>query len=487
GKRTKETGTNQDKQRANSKDEDPTGLLNEGFRYRDIETGVWLSRDPAGFVDGPNLYAYVQQNPWTSFDPDGLFLSAAVEKLDEKFLTPVGEAIGKGIASMMPSKTLENLTQDNKAFAMAGTALKGVKGASMTALNTLSPFDDAAKAALNGDIKGALAEGGKEILGGKFAKAGGKVLKLGGEALGSLAKKSDNLCASAQKNAAAATALADDAAKGGGWKPTPFNQCFPAGTMVLMADGTSKPIEAIAEGDEVLADDPEDSSPPCPKQVTHLHRNWTQRFIHVAVDTDNDGTADSEVCATGEHPFWTVSRGWVAAKDLSLGDALQTPWGDTPRVVSATSIPEVSDTYNLTVQGAHTFFALVGNTPILVHNTEPFDIVPFGSFDRPLNLSSGVPFQRHELLQNAWLKHNGYLDFKALNPSLATPTTFHQQVIFGEQAAAGLHNPSLLKGMSAYDNIRGNIAVLKASGVDRSVIADLANQARNFAKSLPCP
>ncbi|SKB09547.1 RHS repeat-associated core domain-containing protein, partial [Prosthecobacter debontii] len=59
--------------RANSKDEDPTGLLNEGFRYRDIETGMWLSRDPAGFVDGPNLYAYVKQNPWTSFDPEGLY------------------------------------------------------------------------------------------------------------------------------------------------------------------------------------------------------------------------------------------------------------------------------------------------------------------------------------------------------------------------------------------------------------------------------
>ena len=72
GKRTKETGENTDKQRANTKDEDPTGLLNEGFRYRDLETGVWLSRDPAGFVDGPNLYAYVKQNPWTSWDPDGL-------------------------------------------------------------------------------------------------------------------------------------------------------------------------------------------------------------------------------------------------------------------------------------------------------------------------------------------------------------------------------------------------------------------------------
>jgi RHS repeat-associated protein len=76
GKRTKETGTNADKQRANTKDEDPTGLLNEGFRYRDIETGVWLSRDPAGFVDGPNLYAYVKQNAWTAFDPHGLAASS---------------------------------------------------------------------------------------------------------------------------------------------------------------------------------------------------------------------------------------------------------------------------------------------------------------------------------------------------------------------------------------------------------------------------
>ena len=72
GKRTKETGANADKQRGNSKDEDPTGLLNEGRRYRCLETGVWLSRDPAGFVDGLNLYAYVRQNPWSKFDPLGL-------------------------------------------------------------------------------------------------------------------------------------------------------------------------------------------------------------------------------------------------------------------------------------------------------------------------------------------------------------------------------------------------------------------------------
>ncbi|MCB1078339.1 MAG: hypothetical protein KDM64_10985, partial [Verrucomicrobiae bacterium] len=72
GTRTQEQGDNADRQRANTKDEDPTGLLNDGFPYRDLVAGVWLTRDPAGFVDGPNLYAYVRQNPWSAFDPDGL-------------------------------------------------------------------------------------------------------------------------------------------------------------------------------------------------------------------------------------------------------------------------------------------------------------------------------------------------------------------------------------------------------------------------------
>jgi RHS repeat-associated protein len=63
-----------DRHRANTKDTDPlSGLINDGFRYRDPTLGAFLSRDPAGFIDGPNLYVYVQQNPWTKFDPEGLF------------------------------------------------------------------------------------------------------------------------------------------------------------------------------------------------------------------------------------------------------------------------------------------------------------------------------------------------------------------------------------------------------------------------------
>jgi RHS repeat-associated protein len=73
GKRTAEQGANVERQRGNTKDEDPTGLLNEGHRYRDLETGEFISRDPMGFIDGPNVYAYTMQNPWSGFDPEGLY------------------------------------------------------------------------------------------------------------------------------------------------------------------------------------------------------------------------------------------------------------------------------------------------------------------------------------------------------------------------------------------------------------------------------
>jgi RHS repeat-associated protein len=73
GRRTSEAGTNVERHRANTKEEDPTGLLNEGFRYRDMETGTFISRDPLGLVDGPNVYCYVRQNPWTMWDPEGLW------------------------------------------------------------------------------------------------------------------------------------------------------------------------------------------------------------------------------------------------------------------------------------------------------------------------------------------------------------------------------------------------------------------------------
>ena len=62
-----------DRQKANTKEEEKDlNLLNEGMRYRDLDTGTFLTRDPIGYADGPNVYCYVHCNPITHFDAWGL-------------------------------------------------------------------------------------------------------------------------------------------------------------------------------------------------------------------------------------------------------------------------------------------------------------------------------------------------------------------------------------------------------------------------------
>ncbi len=72
------TTGNPDRQMANTKDEEADiGMLNEGMRFRDLETGTFLTRDPIGYGDGPNIYCYVHCNPITHFDALGLETTVA--------------------------------------------------------------------------------------------------------------------------------------------------------------------------------------------------------------------------------------------------------------------------------------------------------------------------------------------------------------------------------------------------------------------------
>ncbi len=47
-------------------------IRGEGMRFRDLETGTFLTRDPIGYGGGPNVYCYVHCNPINAFDPLGL-------------------------------------------------------------------------------------------------------------------------------------------------------------------------------------------------------------------------------------------------------------------------------------------------------------------------------------------------------------------------------------------------------------------------------
>ena len=142
--------------------------------------------------------------------------------------------------------------------------------------------------------------------------------------------------------------------------------CFPPGTLILLADGSTKPIEDIVAGEFVLADDPEDSLEVDAYRVEGTVHNQTLRLIHVSVDFDGDGETDSVFRSTGLHPLWTQGSGWVNAEDIAVGDMLQDHYEDPIMVTEVSVVYAYSETHNLSVQGVNTFFIVVDGIPILV-------------------------------------------------------------------------------------------------------------------------
>jgi Pretoxin HINT domain len=146
--------------------------------------------------------------------------------------------------------------------------------------------------------------------------------------------------------------------------------CFAPGTMVLMADRSVKAIEEITEGDYVLTDDPMDGEGPHSQRVTGVLHSSARRIVRIAVTSVDAG----ELLATGHHPFWT-SRGWVNAEDLTTADFLNGDHGERIQISSIAFESRETKTFNLSVEKEHTFFVLVGQQPVLVHNTDPWDML----------------------------------------------------------------------------------------------------------------
>ncbi|WP_228044527.1 polymorphic toxin-type HINT domain-containing protein [Streptomyces ferrugineus] len=144
-------------------------------------------------------------------------------------------------------------------------------------------------------------------------------------------------------------------------------KCFLAGTDVLMADGTTKDIEDVEVGDEVLATDPE-TGESGPRRVTRLITTEDDKHFNELSIATADGI--EKLTATHEHPFWSPSeREWVEAGDLGPGMTLLTDEGDTVIVTANRPFTRHARTYNLTVDDLHTYYVLAGETPVLVHNS----------------------------------------------------------------------------------------------------------------------
>jgi RHS repeat-associated protein len=171
-----------------------------------------------------------------------------------------------------------------------------------------------------------------------------------------VASGSDEVAEAASSGSRAAAKAADDV-------PTSALACsFVGTTLVLMADGSQKPIEDIEVGDLVLASDPE-TGQTIAGEVTHL---WVHGDTVIDLHVDGD-----VVTTTEDHPFWNATdHEWQRADQLDVGDLVFGADGQLLEVqgLDYRSVREAT-AYNLTVDGIHTYFVGVGEDTALVHNT----------------------------------------------------------------------------------------------------------------------
>ncbi|MFE2110464.1 polymorphic toxin-type HINT domain-containing protein, partial [Kitasatospora sp. NPDC059463] len=173
---------------------------------------------------------------------------------------------------------------------------------------------------------------------------------------------------------------------------------FPVGTRVLMADGTTLPIERIRVGDQVWATDPESGEAGGRRVDATIYTPEDRKFTDLTI-ASTDGPTGT-LTATEHHPFWVEKdRKWVDAGNLNRGDTLRTPDGQTADVIEVRNRSGLNAAYNLTIQGLHTYYVLAGTAPVLVHNsglcTKKIDDV----FYNPSGRTSQEQFEYH------WDKH----------------------------------------------------------------------------------
>jgi hypothetical protein len=139
--------------------------------------------------------------------------------------------------------------------------------------------------------------------------------------------------------------------------------CFPAGTPVILADGTTKNIEDILPGDLVKTVDHQKPDGTITEgRVIRVFKNDPQPLWRL-----NFGTF--EIRATKEHPFYVKGKGWVTAEDLQIGDVCRSVSDTEITLIAKEYETDKVPVFNFEVENAHTYF--IGNNATqstLVHN-----------------------------------------------------------------------------------------------------------------------
>ncbi|MFJ6408813.1 ricin-type beta-trefoil lectin domain protein [Streptomyces hydrogenans] len=198
------------------------------------------------------------------------------------------------------------------------------------------------------------------------SKGGGKA----GASKGSGSKPGGSTGSSSRSKGGSSGGGSGKADGGGGSCRTDTNSFVP-GTEVVMADGSTKPIERVRAGDRIVATDPRTGATRAETVTSTIRGQGEKRLVEVVIDTDGTkGAATSAITATDGHPFWVPALGkWVDATDLTPGQWLRTSAGGYVQIDAVTRWTARNSTvHNLTVGDLHTYYVRAGSAPVLVHN-----------------------------------------------------------------------------------------------------------------------
>jgi RHS repeat-associated protein len=372
-------------------------------RNYDPGTGRFATRDPmASGESSESAYTYAENNPVAYADPTGMMVDAGPTTAGTE-TTPVDtgpspEDVAK--AQQLQSKsTLDVILEAGGSILMEFLGINDIlnclKGDLMACVSmvvgalpwgkifkakkiaeaiyragkaVLTFFEEIkwARAIIRGAEKAAEAAKAAAAAAAKAAAEKAAAVKAAAEAA---AKKAADAAAAKAKAAAAkakaATKKAYDTIKEG------LTRCnrhsFTAGTAVLLADGSTKAIEKVEPGDTVSTTDPVTGLTES-RQVTRTIRTDDDKaFVDLTV-AGKDGTQHT-LTTTEHHPFWVErQQRWVDAGDLKTGQLLRTSAGTYVQIGAVREYRGDAKTYDLTVDGLHTYYVLAGDTSVLVHN-----------------------------------------------------------------------------------------------------------------------
>ncbi|MEW2417876.1 ricin-type beta-trefoil lectin domain protein [Streptomyces sp. NPDC046866] len=145
---------------------------------------------------------------------------------------------------------------------------------------------------------------------------------------------------------------------------------FAPGALVLMADGSSRPIEDLEPGDKVVATDPATGETVAKDVTATIQGEGTKHLVELTINANEDTGSSNTITATDNHPFWVADLAkWVDATDLQPGQWLRTSVGTLVQITAVKRhTSQHATVHNLTVADLHTYYVLAGATPVLVHN-----------------------------------------------------------------------------------------------------------------------